>query len=219
MHAQIAENIARVEKRIKKAAGGNALPTLVAVSKTQTGETLAAAYDAGLRTFGENRVQEAVEKFTALKAAHTDITLHLIGPLQTNKAKAAVAIFDVIETLDRVDIIDAVAGECKKQNKNPVCFLQVNTGDESQKAGCNIDEIGKLLAHARNVGVMITGLMCIPPVADPPALHFALLKKLAAQHGLKNLSMGMSGDFERAIKLGATHIRIGTAIFGARSKP
>jgi PLP dependent protein len=219
MHDQIAANIARVERLIKKAADGKPLPTLVAVSKTQTGETLAAAYDAGLWSFGENRVQEAVEKFTALKAVHTDITLHLIGPLQTNKAKQAVALFDVIETLDRLEIIDAVAAEIKKQNTNPICFLQVNTGDEPQKAGCKIDEIGKLLTHARNVGVTITGLMCIPPVIEPPALHFALLKKLAEQHGLKNLSMGMSGDFERAIKLGATHIRIGTALFGARSKP
>lgn len=219
MSHQLATNLARVEKLIKKAAHDARPPTLVAVSKMQSVDTVKAAYDVGVRVFGENRVQEAAEKFTDFKNEYSDLTLHLIGPLQTNKAKAAVAIFDVIETLDRVEIIDAVAAEMKKQNKNPTCFLQVNTGDESQKAGCSIADMGALLAHARAIGVTITGLMCIPPLRDPPALHFALLKKLGHQYGLENLSMGMSGDFERAIKLGATHIRLGTIIFGVRSKP
>ena len=189
--------------------------TLVAVSKLQDDAAIAAALATDLRVFGENRVQEAETHWTARRAAYPDLQLHLIGPLQTNKAKDAVALFDVIETIDRVDVADAIAKECSKQGKNPVCFIQVNTGDEPQKAGVSLGDLPVLITHCCALKLNIQGLMCIPPVSEPPAFHFALLKKLAAKHNLPNLSMGMSADYERGIELGATHIRIGTGLFGA----
>lgn len=191
--------------------------TLVAVSKFQDDGAIDAALASGLRVFGENRVQEAETHWTARRTAYPDLRLHLIGPLQTNKAKDAVALFDVIETIDRADVADAIAKECSKQAKSPVCFIQVNTGDEPQKAGVSLGDLSALIAHCRTLNLNLQGLMCIPPVNEPPAFHFALLKKLAAKHNLPCLSMGMSADYERGIELGATHIRVGTALFGPRT--
>ena len=190
--------------------------TLVAVSKQQPDERIVAALQAGQRVFGENRVQEALTRWAAQREQYPDLALHLIGPLQTNKVRDAVALFDVIETVDRPDLVEALQKECEKQDKWPQLFIQVNTGDEAQKSGVSVNGLDSLIDHAKKRGLDISGLMCIPPVDAPPALHFALLKKLAEQHDLKCLSMGMSGDFEKAIALGATHVRIGTGIFGAR---
>lgn len=190
---------------------------IVAVSKMQDDDKIDAALALGLRVFGENRVQEAEKHWLERKKRYPDLQLHLIGPLQTNKAGDAVALFDVIETIDRPDIADALAKECQKQDKNPLCFIQVNTGNESQKAGVSLTDLPALIQHCRDVRLNVQGLMCIPPVGDPPAFHFALLKKLAVRHQLPLLSMGMSGDYERAVELGATHIRIGTALFGERA--
>ncbi len=190
---------------------------LVAVSKNQPPEKIGAALDAGVRLFGENRVQDAKARWENLKIKYPDLRLHLIGPLQTNKARDAVALFDCIETLDRENLADALAGEMKKQGKRLPCFIQVNTGDEEQKSGVSPAGLAALLQYARaTAGLEIAGLMCIPPAGDPPALHFALLAKLARESGLSQLSMGMSGDYLKAIALGATHVRIGTALFGAR---
>ena len=189
---------------------------LVAVSKKQPTQRIEAMLACGQRLFGENRVQEALERWGELRAQYKDLTLHLIGPLQTNKVKEAVALFDVIETVDRPKLVKALAAEMKKQDKTLPCYVQVNTGEEEQKAGVLPHELEGLLKVCKNEGLVITGLMCIPPQDEPPALHFAFLQQLAEKHGLKNLSMGMSGDFEKAIPLGATHIRVGTALFGAR---
>lgn len=205
----IADNIATLKKKIGSA-------TLVAVSKQQSDDRVEAALRAGQRVFGENRVQEAEVRWAQRRGDYPDLCLHLIGPLQSNKAGEAVALFDVIETIDRTKIADAVKAEMEKQGKTVSCFIQVNTGDETQKAGVSLADFPALLSHCRSIGLKIDGLMCIPPVDEPPALHFALLKKLAAEAGLKNLSMGMSGDFEKAVALGATHVRIGSAVFGAR---
>ncbi len=190
--------------------------TMVAVSKFQEDDKITEALNAGLRVFGENRVQEAQKHWESQRHAFPDLELHLIGPLQTNKAEDAVALFDVIETIDRPDIADAVAKASSKLHKNPFCFIQVNTGNEPQKSGVSIDNLPELLQHCRNINLDVKGLMCIPPVDEPPAFHFALLNKLATRHNLPYLSMGMSGDYERAIEAGATHIRIGTALFGER---
>src|SRR5690606_19880498 len=172
---------------------------------------------AGQRLFGENRVQEAQGKWPALKARHPDIELHLIGPLQSNKAADAVALFDAIHTIDRDKIAAAVAAEMRKQARRPLLLVQVNTGLEPQKAGIPPGETAAFLARCREVhGLTIGGLMCIPPAGQPPSPHFALLARLARENGLALLSMGMSGDFEAAIQLGATHVRVGSAIFGAR---
>lgn len=189
---------------------------LVAVSKMQPAERVRDALDYGHRLFGENRVQDAQERWQDLKKEFTDITLHLIGPLQTNKVKEAVALFDVIETIDREKLAVALADEMAKQGRALPCFIQVNTGDEEQKAGVRVADLPALLDTCRALGINITGLMCIPPVDQPAAFHFALLQKLAQRHHLPYLSMGMSGDFEKAISLGATHVRIGTALFGDR---
>jgi pyridoxal phosphate enzyme (YggS family) len=175
------------------------------------------ALAAGQRLFGENRVQEAEAKFPQLKAEFPDLGLHLIGPLQTNKVKDAAALFDCIQTLDRTRLADALAAERDKGSTCPRLFIQVNTGEEPQKAGVTPRETGELIAHARKLELPLTGLMCIPPADDDAAPHFALLAKLARDHGLDNLSMGMSGDFELAVKFGATHVRVGTAIFGDRA--
>jgi pyridoxal phosphate enzyme (YggS family) len=191
--------------------------TLIAVSKTHDAEAVLEALAAGQRHFGENRVQEAQAKFPDLKAAHPDLVLHLIGPLQTNKVKEAVALFDVIHTLDRVKLAEKLADEMAKQNRRPPCFIQVNTGREAQKAGIAPDDVGAFVAVCRDhLKLSVVGFMCIPPLADEPSPHFALLHDLSRRYGLAGLSMGMSGDAELAIKLGATHVRIGSAIFGQR---
>jgi len=191
--------------------------TLVAVSKTHPQEAVAAALAAGQRVFGENRVQEAQQKYPALKARHPELVLHLIGPLQTNKVREAVALFDVIETVDRPRLAEALAAEMARSARRPDCLIQVNTGEEAQKAGIMPADATAFIADCRErLSLPIAGLMCIPPVDEDPAIHFAFLRELARRNRLPLLSMGMSGDFETAIALGATHIRVGTAIFGAR---
>lgn len=217
----IAANFAVVEKRIRKAerlsGREEGAARLIAVTKTQSPDSLQAAINNGQRLFGENRVQEAQDHWADLKPQHKNIELHLIGPLQTNKVKEAVALFDCIETLDRPKLADALAIEMKKQGRDIPCFIQVNTGDEEQKAGVLPQNLADLLLYCtKTCGLNVTGLMCIPPVDEPAALHFALLKKLAKRHGLPCLSMGMSADFEKAIALGATHVRVGSALFGSR---
>lgn len=192
---------------------------LVAVSKTRSSEEVRPLLAAGHRLFGENRVQEAAEKWPALKADFPDVELHMIGQLQSNKAAEAVALFDSIQSLDRLSLVKALAREMKRQDRQIPCFLQVNIGEESQKGGCDIKDVGQLLAQARTAGINVVGLMAIPPDNANPVPYFALLAKLARDHGLDGISMGMSGDFEKAIKLGATHIRIGTALFGPRAIP
>jgi len=191
--------------------------TLVAVSKTFAADAIAPVIKAGQRVFGENRVQEAKAKWPALISAYPDIALHLIGPLQSNKAKEAVALFDVIHSVDRPSLCQALAKEIESQKKRPQLFVQINTGEEPQKAGVPPGEADAFLAACRQTyGLQVSGLMCIPPANEPPAAHFALTAKIAARNGLKNLSMGMSSDFATAIALGATHIRVGSAIFGLR---
>jgi pyridoxal phosphate enzyme (YggS family) len=190
---------------------------LVAVSKTVPAAVIEEAIEAGQRLFGENRVQEAHSKWPALKALHPDLELHLIGPLQTNKVREAIALFDVIETLDRPKLARALAEEMEHQGKHPRLFVQVNTGEEPQKAGVTPDETADFIALCRDTfNLKIDGLMCIPPFHEEPSLHFGLLAKLADELGIDELSMGMSGDFAKAIAFGATYVRVGTAIFGER---
>jgi pyridoxal phosphate enzyme (YggS family) len=220
----IADNLQAIVARIeaaRKAAIRPALETrLVAVSKTVPEAGVREALAAGQRLFGENRVQEAQGKFPALKSEFPDIELHLIGPLQTNKVREAIALFDCIQTLDRIRLADAIAAERGRAGKCPALFVQVNTGEEPQKAGALPREAGELISYARDMlKLPVVGLMCIPPVEDDAAPHFALLKKLAGEHDLPFLSMGMSDDFELAVKFGATHVRVGSAIFGARTAP
>lgn len=192
--------------------------TLVAVSKTFDATAIAPLADAGVRIFGENRVQEAAGKWPVLKARHTDIELHLIGPLQTNKLKDAIELFDVVQTLDRPKLAEAFSRVRDKGARLPRLFVQVNTGEEPQKAGVSPEELDGFIARCRTEWQLdIEGLMCIPPLGEEPALHFALLRKLAQRNGISGLSMGMSGDFETAIAFGATHVRIGSALFGTRS--
>lgn len=199
-----------------KTVGGKEV-TLIAVSKTFDKTAILPVLEAGQRVFGENRVQEAAGKWPALREQFPDIELHLIGPLQSNKAADAVALFDVIHTVDREKIAKTLAGEMEKQGKRPKLFVQVNTGSEPQKAGVEPDAAASFVERCRTVhGLTIEGLMCIPPIDDNPGPHFALLKKLADTLGLSSLSMGMSADFETAIEMGATHIRVGSAIFGER---
>jgi hypothetical protein len=219
--ATIADNLAEVGQRIAAAARAAGRDpgevTLVAVGKLHPAARIEAALTAGHRVFGENRVQEAEAKFPALKAGHPDLVLHLIGPLQTNKARVAVALFDVIETLDRPKLARALAKEMAAQGRRPACFIQVNTGEEPQKAGVAPAEADALIALARDeLALPVEGLMCIPPLDEEPALHFALLREIARRNGLAKLSMGMTDDFETAIRFGATHVRVGTAIFGPR---
>ena len=191
---------------------------LVAVSKTFAADEILPVIEAGQRVFGENRVQEAQGKWPGLKKAFPDIELHLIGPLQSNKAKEAVALFDVIETVDREKIAAALAAEMEKQGRRLRLYVQVNTGLEPQKAGIDPRETAAFVARCREVhGLEIEGLMCIPPLDENPGPHFALLEKLACEAGVEKLSMGMSGDFETAIAFGATSIRVGSAIFGSRA--
>ena len=216
----IAANLADVEARIAAAAHAAgrdpASVTLVAVSKTHDAAAIAATIAAGQRCFGENRVQEAQAKYPALRALHPGLELHLIGPLQTNKVKEAVALFDVIETLDRPKLAEALLREMARQQKQPRLLIEINTGAEPQKAGVAPDAADAFIAECRRSGLTIDGLMCVPPAAEEPALHFALLREIARRNGLTQLSMGMSSDYETAIRFGATHVRVGTAIFGAR---
>jgi PLP dependent protein len=190
---------------------------LVAVSKTFDGPSILPALEAGQRIFGENRVQEAKGKWPALRERFPGIELHLIGPLQSNKARDAVALFDVIQTVDRPKIADALAEEMTRAGRMLRLFIQVNTGDEAQKSGVAAGDAEALLRHCRDLGLTIEGLMCIPPLEGDPAPHFAQLARLAADLGLPQLSMGMSADFEVAIHKGATHVRLGSAIFGSRT--
>ena len=190
---------------------------LIAVSKQQPEARIDSALEAGLRIFGENRVQEAQERWLSRRAHFPDLELHLIGPLQSNKAGDAVALFDIIHTLDRPKIAKVVKQEMDKQNRQLTCFIQVNTGEEPQKAGVTPAEAADFLAYCHaDIGLNICGLMCIPPIGGEAAMHFALLKNLADRLALPQLSMGMSGDFEEAIRFGATHIRLGSVLFGSR---
>ncbi|WP_414472586.1 YggS family pyridoxal phosphate-dependent enzyme [Microvirga sp. M2] len=194
--------------------------TLVAVSKTFPSEAIEPVLAAGQRVFGENYVQEAKAKWPALRQRYPDVELHMIGPLQSNKAKEAVELFDVIHTLDRPSLAKEIAKEIARQGRRPRLLVQVNTGEEPQKGGVIPTEVDAFLEACRTTyGLEIEGLMCIPPAEDPPSPHFALLNTIAKRHGLTVLSMGMSADFDEAIQLGATHVRIGSAIFGARPKP
>ncbi|CAA7622716.1 conserved hypothetical protein [Magnetospirillum sp. LM-5] len=212
----VASALSAVLGSIRHAAAGRDV-TLVAVSKTHDAETVAQALAAGHRVFGENRVQEAMAKWPALKKGFDDVVLHLIGPLQTNKVRDAVALFDVIETLDRPKLARALAEEIRRSGRSVECLVQVNTGREAQKAGIDPDQADALIALARDqYGLRVTGVMCIPPADQDPAPHFRLLADIAGRNGLAVVSMGMSGDFETAIAAGATHVRVGSAIFGAR---
>ena len=190
--------------------------TLIAVSKTHPATAIAPLIAAGQRVFGENRVQEAQGKWPELRAAHPGIELHLIGQLQSNKAEEAVALFDCIHSLDRPSLVSALAKAMDKAARQVPCFVQVNIGAEEQKGGCAIADLPALLAQARVADLPVLGLMCVPPAEIEPAPFFALLDKLASDHGLAGRSMGMSGDFETAVMLGATHVRAGSALFGAR---
>ena len=190
--------------------------TLVAVSKMHEAEEILPLLLSGQRVFGENRVQEAMRKFPALKERFPDLKLHLIGGLQTNKVKEAVSFFDVIESVDRIELAEKLAAEMKKQGRNLPCFIQVNTGEEPQKSGIVPRETISLVKQCRDLGLNIVGLMCIPPVDDEPSPHFAFLKKLAQEAKVKELSMGMSDDYDIAVQQGATFVRVGTALFGQR---
>ena len=218
----IAGNLAAVRARIAAACGAAMRDlesvTLVAVSKTHPAEAVAAALAAGHRVFGENRVQEAQAKYPALKTRHPDLRLHLIGPLQTNKVKEAVALFDVIETVDRPRLGEALAKEMARQNRVLDCFIEINIGAEAQKAGIAPDAARDFIAECRNRWKLrVQGLMCIPPEGRDPVPFFTRMADIAKENGLKSLSMGMSADFEAAIACGASHVRVGTAIFGARN--
>lgn len=219
----ISRNIAAIRARMQQAQSSPLAAQkveLIAVSKGQPLPRLELALEAGQRAYGENRVQEAMEKWPSLHAKYPGVTLHLIGPLQSNKVKQAVALFDVIHTLDREKLAVELAGEMAHCGRHLPCFVQVNTGEESQKAGVFPQESADFVAYCRNdLKLVVTGLMCIPPMNDHPAPHFGLLRKLARQLELPNLSMGMSGDFETAIRFGGTHIRVGTALFGERDYP
>ncbi|CDX49707.1 conserved hypothetical protein [Mesorhizobium plurifarium] len=213
LHA-VKAKIANAEREARREPGA---VTLVAVSKTFTAEDIRPVIEAGQRVFGENRVQEAQGKWPALKAAFGGLELHLIGPLQSNKAKEAVALFDVIETVDREKIAAELAKEMARQGRSPKLYVQVNTGSEPQKAGIEPRDAVAFVKRCRDVhGLAIEGLMCIPPADENPGPHFALLDKLAREAGVAKLSMGMSGDYETAIAFGATSVRVGSAIFGNR---
>ncbi len=214
-------NLAAIRGRIEAASRAAGRPgdavTLVAVSKTHPAGAVRAALRAGQRIFGENRVQEALAKFPALRGEFPDLVLHLIGPLQTNKVKDAVLHCDVIETVDRPRLAEALAREMERSGRRLPCFIEVNTGAEPQKAGVLPDAADQFIRDCQGrLKLPIEGLMCVPPEHEEPALHFALLREIARRNGLEKLSMGMSADFETAIRFGATHVRVGTAIFGAR---
>lgn len=217
----ISRNLAGVRTQIDEAAvdAGRdpSAVTLVAVSKTKPAALIQNAIDAGHRVYGENRVQEAEQKWPALREGHPDIRLHLIGPLQTNKVPHAVALFDVIETVDRPRLAASLAKEMEKSGLRRECYIQVNTGAEPQKAGVLPEDADTFIRSCiEEHKLPVTGLMCIPPADEEPSPHFALLREIARRHGLDNLSMGMSADYPVAVMFGATHVRVGTAIFGAR---
>jgi hypothetical protein len=208
---------ADIARACKDACRDPAEVTLVAVSKTFDPEQIEPAIAAGQRVFGENRVQEAKAKWPPLKAKHPGIALHLIGPLQSNKAREAVALFDAIHSVDRPSLCEALAKEITKQGRSPLLFVEINTGAEAQKAGVLPQDADAFLGQCRDkYGLTVSGLMCIPPLEEAPGPHFALTAKIARRNGLKLLSMGMSADFATAIQLGATHVRVGSAIFGER---
>jgi pyridoxal phosphate enzyme (YggS family) len=212
--ADVRRNIARACAAVKR---DPATVTLIAVSKTFGAEAIEPAIAAGQRVFGENRVQETKAKWPPIRAAHPDVSLHLIGPLQSNKAKEAVQLFDAIHSVDRPSLCEALQKEIGKQGRAPTLFVEINTGAEAQKAGVLPQDADAFLKACRETyGLAIGGLMCIPPQGDAPAPHFALTAKIAARNGLKLLSMGMSADYETAIEFGATHVRVGSAIFGGR---
>ena len=211
--AAIRDRIARAESIARRDRGAT---TLIAVSKTHDAAAIQPLIDAGQRVFGENRVQEAQAKWPALIEATPGIELHLVGQLQSNKAEDAVRLFDAIHSVDRPSLVAALAKAIEKTGRSPACFLQVDIGDEPQKGGCAIADLPALLAEAQAAGLPIAGLMCVPPAGLDAAPYFALNAKLAREHGLTGLSMGMSDDFETAVTLGATHVRVGSALFGAR---
>jgi len=218
----IQNNLATVKARIAEAAmaaGRHAgAVTLVAIAKTHPAAVIRRALEAGHRVFGENRVQEAEQKWPALKADYPDLQLHLVGSLQRNKVKRAVQLFDVIETVDRPELARSIAAEMEKSGRRLKCFIQVNTGEEPQKSGVGPEDADALIAACRNdIGLPVDGLMCVPPLDDESSLHFALLAQIGKRNGIDTLSMGMSGDFETAVQFGATHVRVGTAIFGDRA--
>jgi hypothetical protein len=214
---RLAEVQGHIAEAAKEAGRVAADVTLVAVSKTHGADRVRELLVAGQRVFGENRVQEAEGKFPALKADYPDLELHLIGPLQTNKAREAVTLFDVIQSVDRDKLAATLAKEMERAGKRPQCFIQVNTGEEPQKAGILPADLDAFVVACRDTHKLpVVGLMCIPPVDEEPALHFALLAKMAARNDLAKVSMGMSADYETAVKLGATHVRVGSALFGAR---
>ena len=223
MTNDISKNLLNVLETIKNSAENSSLNpndiTLVAVSKTHPPSAIEWALKSGHRVFGENKVKEAEDKWPALKSAYSDILLHLIGPLQSNKVKRAISVFDVIETVDRPKVARALAREMENQNIRPKCYIQVNTGEEKQKAGLLPVDVDSFIKQCRDeLGLPIVGLMCIPPVGDNPSLHFGLLSEMAKRNGLEKLSMGMSSDFKVAVEFGATSVRVGTAIFGSRPK-
>ncbi len=215
----VAANLAGVNGDIAAAEAGRAPSdiTLVAISKIHDAARITPALEAGHRVFGENRVQEAAAKWPDLKQRFPGVELHLVGPLQTNKVKQAVALFDVIETVDRPKLARALAREMAESGRDLPCYIEINTGEEPQKAGIMPADADGFIALCRDeLGLTVAGLMCIPPFDEEPSLHFALLADIARRHGMDDLSMGMSADFETAVRLGATHVRIGTAIFGQR---
>lgn len=212
--SQVREQVARAAKVARRSPANI---ELVAISKTQPAEAIALLIAAGQRVFGENRVQEAQAKWPALLEANAGLSLHLVGQLQSNKAEEAAMLFDCIHSLDRSSLVTALAKAFDKAGRQVPCFIQVNIGDEAQKGGCAIADVPGLLAEASKADIPVLGLMCVPPVGVEPAPYFALLAKMAADNGLSGLSMGMSGDFETAIMLGATHVRIGSALFGERA--
>ncbi len=211
--AEVRGNIAAAAKRAGREADA---VCLIAVSKTHDADAIRPLIAAGQRHFGENRVQEAAAKWPALRAEAPDVTLHLIGRLQSNKAEDAVTLFDVIHSVDRPSLVQALAKACDRLDRRPCLFVQVNVGDEAQKGGCAVADLPALLAEAAEAGLRIKGLMAIPPADREPAPYFALLDELAERHALPLRSMGMSGDYPTAVMLGATHVRVGTALFGAR---
>lgn len=216
---EIADNLQVTLERVKHAHKDNAgsAPTLVAVSKRQPDDRIQAALAAGHRVFGENRVKEAQERWAERRDLYPDLKLHLIGPLQTNKSADAVALFDVIEVVDRPKLALSLTAEMARQERFLPCYVQVNTGEEDQKSGIWPDEADDFIVFCRiECGLDIAGLMCIPPIDEEPAMHFALLRTIAERNGLSGLSMGMSGDYEEAVRFGATSVRVGSAIFGSR---
>ena len=213
-------SLSEITARIRKAEDAAGRPAgsvaLVAISKKQPEERVDAALDAGHRLFGENRVQEAQQRWSQRAAAHDGLELHLVGPLQSNKVRQAFGLFQAIHSLDRPKLAEAMARIAQETGDCPEAFVQVNTGEEPQKAGVMPLEADGFVQRCRELDLPVTGLMCIPPVDEEPSLHFALLAKIANRNGLEKLSMGMSGDFESAIELGATHVRVGSGVFGER---